>query len=62
MARLQHAGDFLIPGLPFSSTSAGTMAARRPLRDGLSLGSKDATMREIQIDIPLAFHNPPWCG
>ncbi|NQV09877.1 MAG: Photosystem I reaction center subunit III [Cyanobacteria bacterium] len=52
--RFSHAGDFLIPGLLFLYI-AGTIgwAGRAYLID--IRGSKDATMREIQIDMPLAF-------
>ncbi len=52
--RFSHAGDFLIPGLLFLYI-AGTIgwagrAYLMAIRE-----SKGATMREIQIDLPLAF-------
>ncbi len=52
--RFSHAGDFLIPGLLFLYI-AGTIGwAGRSYLMAIR-GSKDATMREIQIDMPLAF-------
>ncbi|MEO1003615.1 MAG: Photosystem I reaction center subunit III [Cyanobacteria bacterium J06638_7] len=52
--RWSHAGDFLIPGLLFLYI-AGTIGwAGRSYLVAIR-GSKDATMREIQIDMPLAF-------
>ncbi|MCP9799807.1 Photosystem I reaction center subunit III [Synechococcus sp. RedBA-s] len=52
--RFSHAGDFLIPGLLFLYI-AGTIGwAGRAYLMAIR-GSKDATMREIQIDMPLAF-------
>ena len=52
--RFSHAGDFLIPGLLFLYI-AGTIGwAGRSYLMAIR-GSKDATMREIQIDLPLAF-------
>jgi photosystem I subunit 3 len=52
--RFSHAGDFLIPGLLFLYI-AGTIGwAGRSYLIAIR-GSKDATMREIQIDLPLAF-------
>ncbi len=52
--RFSHAGDFLIPGLLFLYI-AGTIGwAGRAYLMAIR-GSKDATMREIQIDLPLAF-------
>ncbi|MCT0214120.1 MULTISPECIES: Photosystem I reaction center subunit III [unclassified Synechococcus] len=52
--RWSHAGDFLIPGLLFLYI-AGTIGwAGRSYLIAIR-GSKDATMREIQIDMPLAF-------
>jgi len=52
--RWSHAGDFLIPGLLFLYI-AGTIGwAGRSYLIAIR-GSKDATMREIQIDLPLAL-------
>ncbi|MCT0217492.1 Photosystem I reaction center subunit III [Synechococcus sp. CS-1329] len=52
--RFSHASDFLIPGLLFLYI-AGTIGwAGRSYLMAIR-GSKDATMREIQIDMPLAF-------
>ncbi len=52
--RWSHAGDFMIPGLLFLYI-AGTIGwAGRGYLIAIR-GSKDATMREIQIDLPLAF-------
>jgi photosystem I subunit 3 len=52
--RWSHAGDFLIPGLLFLYI-AGTIGwAGRSYLIGVR-GGKDATMKEIQIDMPLAF-------
>ncbi|AFY30328.1 Photosystem I reaction centre subunit III [Cyanobium gracile] len=52
--RWSHAGDFTIPGLLFLYI-AGTIGwAGRGYLMAIR-GSKDATMREIQIDLPLAF-------
>jgi photosystem I subunit 3 len=52
--RWSHAADFTIPGLLFLYI-AGTIGwAGRGYLMAIR-GSKDATMREIQIDLPLAF-------
>lgn len=52
--RWSHAADFLIPGLLFLYI-AGTIGwAGRSYLIAIR-GSKDATTREIQIDLPLAF-------
>jgi photosystem I subunit 3 len=52
--RWDHAGDFTIPGLLFLYI-AGTIGwAGRGYLIAVS-GGKDATMKEIQIDLPLAF-------
>lgn len=52
--RWSHAGDFLIPGLLFLYI-AGTIGwAGRGYLIAVR-GGKDATMKEIQIDLPLAF-------
>ena len=52
--RWSHAGDFMIPGIAFLYI-AGCIgwAGRSYLR--AVRGAKDATMKEIQIDLPLAF-------
>ena len=52
--RWSHAGDFIIPGIAFLYI-AGTIgwAGRTYLMAVRS--RKDATMHEIQIDVPLAF-------
>ena len=52
--RLSHAGDFIIPGIAFLYIT-GTIgwAGRTYLRAVAT--RKDATMHEIQIDVPLAF-------
>ncbi len=52
--RWSHAGDFMIPGIAFLYI-AGCIgwAGRTYLR--AVRGGKDATMKEIQIDLPLAF-------
>ncbi|MFZ4804804.1 MAG: Photosystem I reaction center subunit III [Synechococcus lacustris] len=51
--RLDHAGDFTIPGIAFLYI-AGTIgwAGRTYL---LAIKGKDAATKEIQIDLPLAF-------
>ncbi len=52
--RWNHAGDFMLPGIAFLYI-AGCIgwAGRNYLR--AIRGDKDATMKEIQIDLPLAF-------
>jgi photosystem I subunit 3 len=52
--RWNHAGDFMIPGIAFLYI-AGCIgwAGRNYLR--AIRGDKDAAMKEIQIDLPLAF-------
>ncbi|MFM8675443.1 MAG: Photosystem I reaction center subunit III [Vulcanococcus sp.] len=52
--RLSHAGDFIIPGIAFLYI-AGCIgwAGRNYLR--AIRNDKDAAMKEIQIDLPLAF-------
>jgi photosystem I subunit III len=52
--RFSHAGDFTIPGIAFLYI-AGTIGwAGRTYLQAVR-GRKDATMHEIQIDVPLAF-------
>ena len=52
--RWSHAGDFVIPGIAFLYI-AGTIGwAGRGYLQAVR-GDKDATMKEIQIDLPLAF-------
>ncbi|MEB3331712.1 MAG: Photosystem I reaction center subunit III [Synechococcaceae cyanobacterium] len=52
--RWSHAGDFIIPGIAFLYI-AGTIGwAGRSYLIAVR-GRKDATMHEIQIDLPLAF-------
>ena len=52
--RLSHAGDFIIPGIAFLYI-AGTIGwAGRSYLIAVR-GRKDATMHEIQIDVPLAL-------
>jgi photosystem I subunit 3 len=52
--RWSHAGDFFIPGIAFLYI-AGTIGwAGRTYLQAVS-SRKDATMHEIQIDLPLAF-------
>ena len=52
--RWSHAGDFMIPGLLFLYI-AGTIGwAGRGYLIAIRNG-KDATMKEIQLDLPLAF-------
>ncbi len=52
--RWSHAGDFIIPGIAFLYI-AGTIGwAGRGYLQAVR-GRKDATMTEIQIDVPLAF-------
>jgi len=52
--RWSHAGEFMIPGIAFLYI-AGTIgwAGRNYLK--AIRADKDATMKEIQIDLPLAF-------
>ncbi|MFM7753686.1 MAG: Photosystem I reaction center subunit III [Cyanobium sp.] len=52
--RWSHAGDFLIPGIAFLYIAGCIGWAGRTYLMAIR-GSKDATMREIQIDVPLAF-------
>jgi len=52
--RWSHAGDFIIPGIAFLYI-AGTIGwAGRSYLQAVAT-RKDATMHEIQIDLPLAF-------
>jgi photosystem I subunit 3 len=52
--RWSHAGDFIIPGIAFLYI-AGTIGwAGRTYLQAVAT-RKDATMHEIQIDLPLAF-------
>jgi photosystem I subunit III len=52
--RWSHAGDFLIPSIAFLYIAGCIGWAGRTYLMAIR-GSKDATMREIQIDLPLAF-------
>jgi photosystem I subunit 3 len=52
--RWSHAGDFMIPGIAFLYIAGCIGWAGRTYLKAIR-GSKDATMREIQIDLPLAF-------
>ena len=52
--RFSHAGDFTIPGIAFLYIAGCIGWAGRTYLMAIR-GSKDATMREIQIDVPLAF-------
>jgi photosystem I subunit 3 len=52
--RWSHAGDFLIPGIAFLYIAGCIGWAGRTYLMAIR-GSKDATMKEIQIDLPLAF-------
>ena len=52
--RWSHAGDFIIPGIAFLYIAGCIGWAGRGYLMAIR-GSKDATMREIQIDLPLAF-------
>ena len=52
--RWSHAGDFIIPGIAFLYIAGCIGWAGRTYLIAIR-GSKDATMREIQIDLPLAF-------
>jgi len=52
--RLSHAGDFIIPGIAFLYIAGCIGWAGRTYLIAIR-GDKDATMKEIQIDLPLAF-------
>ncbi|MFQ6537522.1 MULTISPECIES: Photosystem I reaction center subunit III [Aphanothece] len=52
--RWSHAGDFIIPGIAFLYIAGCIGWAGRGYLMAIR-GSKDATMKEIQIDVPLAF-------
>ncbi len=52
--RWSHAGDFIIPGIAFLYIAGCIGWAGRSYLIAIR-GSKDATMKEIQIDLPLAF-------
>ncbi|SBO42980.1 Photosystem I reaction center subunit III [Cyanobium sp. NIES-981] len=52
--RWSHAGDFIIPGIAFLYIAGCIGWAGRGYLMAIR-GSKDATMKEIQIDLPLAF-------
>ncbi len=52
--RWSHAGDFIIPGIAFLYIAGCIGWAGRTYLIAIR-GSKDATMKEIQIDLPLAF-------
>lgn len=52
--RWNHAGDFTIPGIAFLYIAGCIGWAGRTYLQAVS-GAKDATMKEIQIDLPLAF-------
>lgn len=52
--RLSHAGDFIIPGIAFLYIAGCIGWAGRSYLIAIR-GAKDATMKEIQIDLPLAF-------
>ncbi|MFM7455964.1 MAG: Photosystem I reaction center subunit III, partial [Vulcanococcus sp.] len=52
--RWSHAGDFMIPGIAFLYIAGCIGWAGRSYLMAIR-GSKDATMKEIQIDLPLAF-------
>ena len=52
--RLSHAGDFIIPGIAFLYIAGCTGWAGRNYLMAIR-GSKDAAMKEIQIDLSLAF-------
>jgi len=52
--RWSHAGDFVIPGIMFLYIAGCIGWASRTYVMAVR-GLKDATMREIQIDLPLAF-------
>ncbi|MFN9070123.1 MAG: Photosystem I reaction center subunit III, partial [Cyanobacteriota bacterium] len=52
--RWSHAGDFIIPGIAFLYIAGCIGWAGRTYLIAVR-GAKDATMKEIQIDLPLAF-------
>jgi photosystem I subunit 3 len=52
--RWNHAGDFMIPGIAFLYIAGCIGWAGRNYLQAVR-GDKDATMKEIQIDLPLAF-------
>jgi photosystem I subunit 3 len=52
--RWSHAGDFMIPGIAFLYIAGCIGWAGRNYLMAIR-NSKDATMKEIQIDLPLAF-------
>jgi photosystem I subunit 3 len=52
--RWSHAGDFFIPGIAFLYITGTIGWAGRTYLQAVS-SRKDATMHEIQIDLPLAF-------
>jgi photosystem I subunit 3 len=52
--RWNHAGDFMIPGIAFLYIAGCIGWAGRTYLQAVR-GDKDATMKEIQIDLPLAF-------
>ena len=52
--RWSHAGDFIIPGIAFLYIAGCIGWAGRGYLQAVA-SRKDATMHEIQIDVPLAF-------
>jgi len=52
--RWNHAGDFMLPGIAFLYIAGCIGWAGRSYLRAIR-GDKDATMKEIQIDLPLAF-------
>jgi len=52
--RWSHAGDFIIPGIAFLYITGTIGWAGRSYLQAVR-SRKDATMHEIQIDVPLAF-------
>jgi photosystem I subunit 3 len=52
--RWSHAGDFIIPGIAFLYIAGCIGWAGRSYLQAVAT-RKDATMHEIQIDLPLAF-------
>ena len=52
--RWSHAGDFIIPGIAFLYITGTIGWAGRTYLQAVAT-RKDATMHEIQIDVPLAF-------
>jgi photosystem I subunit 3 len=52
--RLSHAGDFIIPGIAFLYIAGCIGWAGRNYLKAIR-NDKDAAMKEIQIDLPLAF-------